>query len=390
MSVMPRICLPIVGDAGWLGGISFLENLVKAVRILPAAEQPRVYLFLDDNTLAALELHLHMLPLFDGVVYKGVHGRALSNALEIPVITVTSLEEFYRTIDFFFMGPDDLLESHCSAGCIADFQHLHLPNLFAPDELQRRDANFRYKAEHARLMVLNSRDVEADFRASFPDSRARIRILPFHTLPEEKWLQIDPRSVQEKYRLPDGFLICCNQFWHHKNHGLLFRALALLRQAGCVVPVVCTGNTADYRCPGFFDEILALLDELGIADQVHLLGSIPRGDQIQLIRRSLAVVQPSLFEGWSTIVEEARALGKPLFLSDLQVHKEQAPDFTTYFARSDASGLALALHNMLPLLKPGPNRLRENVARGAAQKLVADYGRTFCDIAREAFQIFSS
>jgi glycosyltransferase involved in cell wall biosynthesis len=33
--------------------------------------------------------------------------------------------------------------------------------------------------------------------------------------------------------------------------------------------------------------------------------------------------QPSLYEGWSTTIEEAIYLGTPIVASDLQVHKEQ-------------------------------------------------------------------
>ena len=39
---------------------------------------------------------------------------------------------------------------------------------------------------------------------------------------------------------------------------------------------------------------------------------------------SVALLNPSHFEGWSTTVEEARALGVPMLLSDLDVHLEQA------------------------------------------------------------------
>ena len=77
------------------------------------------------------------------------------------------------------------------------------------------------------------------------------------------------------------------------------------------------------------------------------------------MRRSLAVIQPSLFEGWSSVVEESRMLGKTIILSDLAVHYEQAPDFAVYFDRNNAKDLAEKILDLLPRLSPGPDH-REN------------------------------
>lgn len=379
----PRICLPIIGNQGWLGGVSYLENLIKSVRILPESEQPEVFLYLEDHTLGALELHAHFLALFTGIIYKGPQGQALSEYLRRPVVTVAGHDELYELIDFFFKGPDEFLGSYCSAAWIPDFQHVHLPQFFQPEDIQLRDRVFRHLADQARMIVLSSHDAESDFRSIFPYSPVSTRVLSFHTLPEKAWLEGDPEEVQLKYGLPDAFLICCNQFWTHKNHVQLFRALALVAHSGNRIHLVCTGSTTDYRFKEYFSKLTGLLEQLGIADLVHILGIIPRSEQIQLVRRSLAVVQPSLFEGWSTVVEDARALGKTLILSDLAVHREQDPDFTVYFDRNDADSLAAVIRKVLPVLQPGPNRLREQFAQVAAQRKVTEYGRTFCDIARE-------
>jgi glycosyltransferase involved in cell wall biosynthesis len=383
-----RICLPIIGCREWLGGVSYLENLVKSLQLLSDDERPAISLMLGDASLSALDLHYHLLPLFDNLLYNGIHGETVSDALGRPVQTILTFDELYEKIDFFFMPPDFVLDSRCSAAWIPDFQHIHLPQFFQANELHDRDESFRYKAEHARIMVLSSRDAERDFHGMFPNSTCRSRILPFHTLPEDSWLRENPEAIQLKYGLPDAFLICCNQFWIHKNHALLFNALALLKKRGITMSLVCTGSTNDYRCQGYFEELRRLIEQNEISDQVYILGSIPRADQIQLIRRSLAVVQPSLFEGWSTVVEDARALGKVQILSNLEVHREQSPDFAVFFDRTDPNALASVIQRLLPLLLPGPNLLRERSAEIAARRLVEEYGRTFCSIAREACELY--
>ena len=58
---------------------------------------------------------------------------------------------------------------------------------------------------------------------------------------------------------------------------------------------------------------------------------------------SAAVINPSLFEGWSTTVEEAKALDLNIILSDIPVHREQNPDRSIFFNARDPEQLAVIL-----------------------------------------------
>ena len=132
------------------------------------------------------------------------------------------------------------------------------------------------------------------------------------------------------------------------------------------------------------DDLLSLLDLLrtgGCEAQVTLLGVIPRGDQIQLMRRSLAIVQPSLFEGWSTVVEDARLLGKRVLASDIAVHREQHPPGCRFFASESTESLADALGDWWATLAPGPDPAAEARASGDAGQAITAFGRQFLRIA---------
>jgi glycosyltransferase involved in cell wall biosynthesis len=61
----------------------------------------------------------------------------------------------------------------------------------------------------------------------------------------------------------------------------------------------------------------------------------------------VAIVNPSLSEGWSTNVEEARALGVPMVLSDIAVHREQAAGCAVFFDPDSAGSAADALQRAL-------------------------------------------
>ena len=81
---------------------------------------------------------------------------------------------------------------------------------------------------------------------------------------------------------------------------------------------------------------------------------IPLDHVYALLRTSMALINPSRFEGWSTTVEEAKSFGVPMILSDIDVHREQTGGTARYFGVDDP-GRWLITFQML--FKPPPNRL---------------------------------
>jgi len=61
------------------------------------------------------------------------------------------------------------------------------------------------------------------------------------------------------------------------------------------------------------------------------LGLIPYKDVMSLIYYSLAVINPSHFEGWSSTVEQAKGYNKKIILSNIKVHREQNPKNAFFF-----------------------------------------------------------
>ena len=145
----------------------------------------------------------------------------------------------------------------------------------------------------------------------------------------------------------------------HKGHRLVIEALAQLRASRPDVVVVCTGNTADHRDPMYFGELLAEVSRLGLRENFVILGWVPQPHIFHLMRQAVAVLQPSRFEGWSTTVEETKSVGKSIILSDIPVHREQAPAGALYFDPTDAAALAEQLVAAYETCSPGPDSVLE-------------------------------
>ena len=172
-----------------------------------------------------------------------------------------------------------------------------------------------------------------------------------------------------------------SQFWVHKNHETLLKALSIWkREGGHDAAVVFTGFQEDYRTAGHFQKIENLIKELELQQSVHCLGLLPRQDQIQLVRQAAASVQPSYFEGWSSLVEDCRSLGKTIYLSDIPVHREQDPPDAVYFNPDSAEELAACLQRDWEHLGPGPDLAREAQASAQSRKRGIGYARDFLKI----------
>jgi hypothetical protein len=98
------------------------------------------------------------------------------------------------------------------------------------------------------------------------------------------------------------------------------------------------------------------------------------------MRRSLAVIQPSLFEGWSTVVEDARVLGKTILLSDISVHKEQNSPSAIFFKPDSSQELANHLELLTNKLMPGPDLISESEARTNNKIECQTYAEQFLNI----------
>jgi glycosyltransferase involved in cell wall biosynthesis len=265
---------------------------------------------------------------------------------------------------------------------IPDFQYLYLPQLFPGLDVERRSADLRGLHRHSDAVVVSSEDAHKDFAQVMGEAQpARTHVLPFVSQ-----LHLGPTSAEatrallDKHGLPDRFFFLPNQFWAHKNHRAAFEAVGQLKREGLDVTLVCTGWVKDPNGNTLAEEALRVRDEQDLHRHVRLLGSIDYADVQALMRASVAVVNPSFFEGWSSSVEESKSMGKPLIASDLAVHREQAHPQAVYFDPKDPSALAALLRQAWQSLPGGLDEAAEAAARIALHRRTVDFGQRYLQI----------
>lgn len=322
-----------------------------------------------------------------GELTKVIQSSRVRHALNLPDPTnpVSLAKRVGAQVILPVMRPQRL-RSVAGVGWIPDLQHRHLPDLFAQSERNLRDRLYRRLAELCRLILLSSEAAKSDFLDFAPDLAEKARVASFPSSFAFTGDLDGTSDVREIYGLPGRFALVVNQFWRHKNHGLVIEAFARLRASGVDIPLVLIGRPADYRDRS--NEVVSqLLQKIAVSrlrDRVWMLGEVPRIHLLALMRTSTLIIQPSLFEGWSTSVQDASALGRPLVCANIPVLREQAASARGFFDPHDPDVLASLLGEVWSSLEPGPDKAAEAAALENEKSFARAYGRRLLDICDEA------
>jgi glycosyltransferase involved in cell wall biosynthesis len=345
-----RIAFTLVDRRLWAGGFRYQVNLFCLLAMhRPGEVAPVVFhpVGAPPPDLAELAVIPGVeLVASDAVASRGVNTLAKALAFGRDQAVVGEFDRhgidlIFESARFFGWRPGRPV-----VAWLPDLQHRFLPELFRKRDYWRRELGFRAQLYSGRDILLSSEDSRSSFVSLYGAPRQRTHVARFAVLPEAMPTAADARMAAKTYGLPEVFTYMPNQFWKHKNHLLVAEALGLLKRRGRKVVVLATGATEDPRNPGHFRQLTVRVQQLGIADMFLFPGQIPYAHVVALLRACSAMLNPSLFEGWSTTVEEARALGVPTILSDIRVHREQMGKAGSYFEPQSAAQLAACLERV--------------------------------------------
>jgi glycosyltransferase involved in cell wall biosynthesis len=194
---------------------------------------------------------------------------------------------------------------------VFDLQHHDLAGFFSRAERLYRRWAYDEAAREADLVVTTSAFSANRLAERVGVARERIEVVPmgidrvrFTPEPGEH----DADTIRQ-LDLQERFVVYPANLWPHKNHMLLLEAFARGRER--TLGLVLTGQTY-----GRLDELLGQARELGVADQVRHLGHLPHTAVPALYRRAVAMLFPSLYEGFGAPPLEAMACGCPVAASN--------------------------------------------------------------------------
>jgi glycosyltransferase involved in cell wall biosynthesis len=170
--------------------------------------------------------------------------------------------------------------------------------------------------------------------------------LPF-AVTHPTYADVAIETLKQKFNIQENYFYSPNQFWAHKNHKVVVEAIELIKKEFENILVVFSGKESDYRNATFVDDLKKLVKDKGLEKNILFLGFIDRKEQLCLMKNALAIIQPSLFEGWSTVVEDAKAMNQFVIASDLRVHREQLKQNALFFEPANEFALVEAMKKVL-------------------------------------------
>lgn len=381
--------IAVIGDylIDWTGGLEFLKHLLNGIQNMFGGGEDRIYLFIaTDDLIHNLNFGL------PGFIEKNIRGvkrfvfeRYLKkdfklfrefDAFEgkVRIILYRDLRSLYKDFKRFDVDvvfpTTSILRGKCPipwVGYLYDCQHRHLPEIFREATVKKRDRYFASMLNGADAVMVNARATKSDLVKFFNGDPERIMVLPFAPIADPAWFEDRPDSMR-RYGLPPKYFVISNQFWVHKSHITAFEALGILKARGHEdLNIVCTGKMADGRDPDLLNKLKKRIKELNICRNVFFLGFIAKEDQMEVMKNSIAVLQPTLFEGGpgGGAVWNAASLGKPAIVSDIPVNLElRGKENMFFFKANDPRDLAekmmLLLDNKLAVRRFSREELMRN------------------------------
>lgn len=330
-----------------MGGVIYIINIIKTLNFLNDVEKPEILLFYKNDLKKYLdEIKYPYLTAIEWNFPSIVTGNIISlfkrkNVFIDKILEDYSLDAIYPMHDF----PVRTKTNVKLIGWCADLQHKHYPEFFSRLQIFSRNIRIKLGLINNDDLVLSSQDVLDDFYRYFKfNKNFRMHIFHFVSVIEDlDNVKFD--DLKAKYNIPEKYFMVSNQFHKHKNHKVLFLALARLKEKGIIKHLAITGKFPRASDSPYLAELHDLIERFKLSDQITLLGLISRNDQLQLMRHSQAVLQPSLFEGWSTVIEDAKSLQVPVVASNLKVNIEQLGKGGVYFDPHNPEELASILED---------------------------------------------
>ncbi|MFY7788802.1 MAG: glycosyltransferase family 4 protein [Thermoflexibacteraceae bacterium] len=343
----------------WIAGSYYIMNLIEALKTLPTAQQPHICLFVyqekDIEPIRTLAYPFISYHVFDDAIGYNSNTYSIVERLINKISLMTTrkivIDNRPKNLAILFPNPPkayffDRIAVSKKVHWIPDFQERYLPHFFSPLEVENRGKQHQKLADLQVPLVFSSYNALQDFQQFYPEATNKTAVLQF-AVTHPNYQVLDSKTILQKFSLPTHYFFAPNQFWVHKNHKVVIKAVQLLKERGIECVVAFSGKEHDYRNLTYSQDLKDYVNTHDLANNIRFLGFLDRAEQLRLMKEAMAVIQPSLFEGWSTVIEDAKAMNQCIVASNLSVHQEQLREEGNYFDPYQPESLAMQLEKVI-------------------------------------------
>lgn len=166
------------------------------------------------------------------------------------------------------------------------------------------------------------------------------------------------KLIEGKYKI-----LCLSRYYEHKNIEKLIDVANLIKKENLPFVIYITVNPKHHKN---INRLLKSIKINTIENTLINLGTISHDKVLGLIKKSDAIILPSLLESFSLVCIEAWKLNKPLFVSDIDSLKSACKDAAYYFNPYSEHSILNTLNNAFNnkkqlsiMIEKGKSRLSE-------------------------------
>ena len=191
-------------------------------------------------------------------------------------------------------------------------------------------------------------------------------------------------NIKEKYDLKYDYIFYPAQFWAHKNHIYILKALKILKSKKFIIlNVIFSGSDQ-----GNLSYIKDMTKKFNLENQVRFAGFVSSEEIKFLYSQALALVMPTYFGPTNMPPLEAFKFKVPVLYSNIKGLREQVEDAALLLDLNDPNSLVENLEKLL-----NSNELRNDlVNKGQAKynQIISHNNRNNYDILKNIIENFKS
>jgi len=369
----------------WLGGMYVIKNLIFCIKKFSNNNIKTVLIVKKDLTKKELKIFKGLTIVKTNLFYnEGLLKKIYNKIIVILLGNSYAYEQFFSIekidvvshINVFstnlLFGKKSLVKS---LSFIPDLQHIHLKKNFSFHKIFMRNLNIFLCGLYSSKILLSSSSAKKDIRKISKTAYKKSFLSKFvFKCPEKKDIS-NIAILKKKYKFNTPYFYLPNQYWVHKNHEVVLKALKYIKHKFSLkkILIISSGSNEDHRNPDYIQKIKHYISKNNLKDCYHYIGVIPYKDVLSLMYHSIALINPSKFEGRSSTVEQAKSMGKKIILSNIPVHKEQKPRYSKYFEVGNFKKLAHILMSENNVNQNGINLNYNDILRKNNEDLLNYY-----------------
>lgn len=256
---------------------------------------------------------------FSGIAhaFAGAEQEGIKTWPRIPYMNTVTFEGsvlFLKKFDIYW-GTNDFLPALARCPCVVTIHDLLLLKYPSDQPLTRFFAQrLASSLKKAHRVITDSRTTADDLIATFPNvgKKVEVGLLGLNAIGDASSGDSDNGHLSED----TPYVVMLGAHRPRKNLPLAIAAVSQLREVGSTLKLVVTGDVDQS-----FGQLIS-----GSSEFVSCAGLLPRPNLFALLKGAVALMFPSLYEGFGFPMLEAMGAGCPVLALDTPINREIAGD----------------------------------------------------------------